>query len=138
MPGYKRDMLIPLSGETVPESLAAIDLRISIAGRVIRKSFPSAPNQQYRFIWDGRDTYGRPVGRKNASIRIDYRYPATYYPARADFRRAFARTRRARKPAQPDRIDQPGLAADGHGHDQDPEHGWQRPGRLESGSPSRL
>ncbi len=49
MPGYRRELLIPLSGATVPDSLSAIDLSISIAGRVIRKRFPPAPDQKYRY-----------------------------------------------------------------------------------------
>ena len=50
---------IPLSGATVPATLKAIDLIVSVAGRQFMQSFSAAINQRYTFTWDGRDAYGR-------------------------------------------------------------------------------
>ena len=86
-----RTLNIPLSGATTPASLLGIDLTITVAGQVIRRSFPSTPNQSHGFVWDGRDVYGRPAARAKANIRLEYRYPVVYYPARQDFQSAFAR-----------------------------------------------
>jgi RHS repeat-associated protein len=70
---------IPLSGATVPDTLLRIDLEVNIAGRVITQSFPAAPNQDYTFIWDGLDAYGRTVsGEQNLQVRIGYVYPGFY------------------------------------------------------------
>ncbi len=90
-----RTLNIPISGATVPGSLRGIDLTITIAGQVIRRSFPSTANQNYRFVWDGMDVYGRAVALTEASIRVDYRYQLVYYPARQDFQRAFGRVMRS-------------------------------------------
>jgi len=67
-----RSLNIPISGTTVPASLLGIDLTITIAGQVIRKSFPTTANQSYRFVWDGKDVYGRSVAQAEAIIKIDY------------------------------------------------------------------
>jgi RHS repeat-associated protein len=70
---------IPLNGATIPTTLQRIDLELSIAGRVITRSFPATPNQNYTFTWDGLDAYGRIVsGMQNVRVRIGYVYPAFY------------------------------------------------------------
>ena len=70
---------IPLSDSTVPSPLQRIELEISIAGRVITQSFPATPNQNYTFIWDGLDVYGRRVsGLQKVRVRIGYVYPNFY------------------------------------------------------------
>jgi len=83
MPGYQpgRTLTIPLSGDTVPDSLQAIELTIDIAGQQYRQSFPAMPNQTHTFVWDGKDAYGRPMQRQNATITLDYRYQLFYFRA---------------------------------------------------------
>ncbi|MCH8531204.1 MAG: SMP-30/gluconolactonase/LRE family protein [Saccharospirillum sp.] len=84
--GYKNDVAsIYVSGESVPSSLERIRLDIYIAGRRITKDFSNAPNQRYRFEWDGLDGYGRELrGSHIAYISLHYFYPCVY--ARADIR----------------------------------------------------
>lgn len=81
MPGNiaARTLTIPLSGDTVPGSLQVIELTIQVAGQEFRQSFPAVPNQSYTFIWDGKDTYGRPIHLANATVILDYRYSLAYY-----------------------------------------------------------
>lgn len=77
---------IVLSEEEIPQSLERIDLEIQVAGQIERSSFQPAPGLAHRFVWDGRDAFGRPVqGEQPAIIRIDYVYPAVYQePAASD------------------------------------------------------
>lgn len=80
-PGYvaDRSLNIPLSGASVPASLKRIDLNVIVAGRTFTQTFPAAPNQSYRFTWDGQDAYGRLVqGRQPATVEIGYVYDASY------------------------------------------------------------
>lgn len=90
--GYKagNGVEIPLSGAQLPEPLKRIDVEISVQGRVIKHSFPAAPNQTYRFMWDGLDAYGRDLqGMQVARIRVGYAYNGVYASA-AEIQRAFA------------------------------------------------
>lgn len=71
--------IVPVSGASVPASLARIEVRASLAGRLLSATFPPLPNQSYTLSWDGRDAYGRLVsGVQTASVEITYVYPATY------------------------------------------------------------
>jgi len=81
MPGYKvaRTLTIPLSGDTVPSSLQAIELTIDVAGQQYRQSFPAMPNQTHTFVWDGMDAYSRPVSQQKATIKVDYLYRLFYF-----------------------------------------------------------
>jgi RHS repeat-associated protein len=80
-----RTLDIPLSGATIPASLTRIDLEIAIAGTLTRIPFPAQPNQTYRYIWDGRDAYGRALegGGAPVSITTTYVYPGEMQNARA-------------------------------------------------------
>lgn len=70
---------IPLSGESVPSPLKRIDLEISLAGRIFKKSFPSSPNQTYMFTWDGKDKFDRFLqGTQTVTVRIGYVYDGYY------------------------------------------------------------
>ena len=83
---------IRLSGETVSNLLKEIVLKVEIAGRVFAKSFPAAPNQTYRFEWDGLDAYGRSLqGSQKATVKIGYVYPTFYVnpPITPSLRRSF-------------------------------------------------
>jgi len=77
---------IPLSGATVPSSLARIELEVEVAGQRITQQFSAAPNQHTIFTWDGMDAYGRTVpGKQDVTTRIGYVYGAVYQePAQFD------------------------------------------------------
>ncbi len=81
---------IPVSGETIPESLVAIGLEIRVAGRMFVETLPAAPNQSYVFIWDGLDVYGRQLqGEQPITVYITFKYPAIYYAISSEFENAF-------------------------------------------------
>jgi sugar lactone lactonase YvrE len=95
VPGYRpaRIIDIPLSGASVSASLQRIELHIMVAGKMVSASFPAAPNQVYRYIWDGLDGYGRPVnGRVQATVSVIYWYQSVYYSSRDDLNRSFSLT----------------------------------------------
>jgi hypothetical protein len=70
---------IPLIGASVPAPLGRIELEVLVAGQHFRQTFAAAPNQTFRFTWDGKDAYGRTVhGVQPATVRISYVYPAVY------------------------------------------------------------
>lgn len=80
MPGYtaKNSVRIPVTGESVPGSLLSVEVTIQVAGRLFRQTFMPAPNQQYTFMWDGNDAFGRPLGAANAHVTLDYLYRMIY------------------------------------------------------------
>jgi RHS repeat-associated protein len=91
-PGYKagNGVDIPLSGSSLPAPLKRIDVEIRVQGRLITQSFPVAPNQTFRFTWDGHDGYGRPLqGLQIARIRVGYVYDGVYATP-PEMKRAFA------------------------------------------------
>lgn len=80
MPGYrdKNSWTITITGADVPASLLRIELTIQIAGRTFKQTFGPTANQQYTFVWDGLDTYGRTVTGALAHATLDYVYPLVY------------------------------------------------------------
>lgn len=86
-----RTLVIPLSDDSVPDSLESIELTIDLAGQRTRETFPALPNQTTTFTWDGLDIYGRKQNGIKATITVGYVYGAVYYPAAADFDSSFAR-----------------------------------------------
>ena len=88
-PGYGASVDLNLSGPSLPASLRRIELRATIAGRVIERSFSPAPNQSTTIEWDGFDAYGRAAqGGQWISGSIDYFYPLQYLSP-ADFSKNF-------------------------------------------------
>lgn len=62
-----------------PAGLAAIKLDIRIAGRHFEELFEPLPDQDYEFVWDGLDAYGRTVlGESLASVDLSYGYEMVY------------------------------------------------------------
>ncbi|MGD9171017.1 MAG: hypothetical protein PVI97_13280, partial [Candidatus Thiodiazotropha sp.] len=93
VPGNKVDHIvkIPLSGDSIPGSLVAIDLTIEIAGNTIKQRYPATQNQTVTWVWDGLDAYGREVnGSQIVTITVDYIYPPVYYAASNAFESSFA------------------------------------------------
>jgi len=74
-----RRIKIPLSGQTVPQSVSRIQVEIQVAGRRIRRVFPAAPNQMLDFEWDGRDGLGRLVqGSVTAVVEVRWYFLPAY------------------------------------------------------------
>jgi RHS repeat-associated protein len=81
VPGRKASntLEIPASGASVPQSLKRIEVQVGVAGRRFTDTLPAAPNQQYSFTWDGKDSFGRTVqGAQPATVRIGYVYDGVY------------------------------------------------------------
>ena len=77
--GYRRTINIPVSGETLPDSLKQIVVEMRVAGRVFSQTFDPLPNQVAHFSWDGLDVYENPVEHLFATTRIGFVYSAIYY-----------------------------------------------------------
>jgi RHS repeat-associated protein len=77
---------IPVSGATVPPSLKSIKLDIAVAGEHTTVNLAPSANQNYEFIWDGKDGYGRTIqGRQNVTVQITYAYPPVYMTPSQEF-----------------------------------------------------
>ncbi len=92
MKGYtlSRSIDIPLTKADIPTSLQSIKLTIHVAGQHFIQTFLPEPNLSHRFIWDGKDAYGRALDQAQATVIIDYQYPLVYYSAPSGIDRAFA------------------------------------------------
>ena len=78
--GYKTIITVPVSGETVPNSLKRIIARVEVAGRRLEQILGPLPNQMAEFVWDGLDHLGRPVaGTLTAHISVGFVYDGFYY-----------------------------------------------------------
>ena len=87
----QRRLKIPVSGSTLPASLARIDIRVLVAGQEIKQSLAPAPNLVPTVSWNGKDAYGRNVvGSTPVTVEIGYVYPLVYFEP-SEFERAFAR-----------------------------------------------
>ncbi len=79
--GYapNRTIYIKVTDESPPSSLNGVNVYVDILGQRFSKSFSSAPNQTYEYIWDGLDGYGR-VHNTNAiaNVIVSYRYTPQY------------------------------------------------------------
>jgi len=88
--GYYHKITVPASGETVPESLTSITVKLEVAGRCFKQILDSLPNQKAEFIWDGLDYLGRPVnGPTSAHVRVGFVYEMVYLSS-GNFAKAFA------------------------------------------------
>jgi RHS repeat-associated protein len=81
VPGYKPAVIsVPVSGETVPESLLKIVVEAQVAGQKYEIELPPEPNQVAEIEWDGLDYMGRPVQDSViAHIRIGFVYYGVYF-----------------------------------------------------------
>ncbi len=87
--GYQQVITVPVSGDTVPESLKSIIVEVELAGRTLTQTLEALPNQQAQFVWDGLDHLGREVGTVDADVAIGFVYEAVYLTA-GNFANAFA------------------------------------------------
>jgi RHS repeat-associated protein len=78
-PGRIDTRQFTISGPTVPASLKGIELHLNIGGRNFTHTFGPAANQQFTFVWDRQDSYGRTLyGGQPLVGSINYLYPVNY------------------------------------------------------------
>ena len=74
-----RSIKVPLSGATLPASVKAIELEVSVAGQQSVQTFAATTNQTTTFLWDGKDALGRDLqGKQEATVRVGYIYDGVY------------------------------------------------------------
>jgi RHS repeat-associated protein len=77
--GYHHKIVVPASGETVPDSLTSITVKVEVAGRTFDQTLPPLPNQVVEFVWDGLDHLSRPVKRPAiAHVCVSFNYEYVY------------------------------------------------------------
>lgn len=77
--GYRHGIVVPASGETVPDGLKRIIVNVEVAGRTFEQVLAPLPNQVAEFVWDGLDHLEREViGFTNAHVAIGFVYDAVY------------------------------------------------------------
>jgi RHS repeat-associated protein len=75
-----RTIKISLAGPTLPQSLKRIELHLEIAGKIFEHTFPSTTNQNFTYVWDGKNNYGQIIqGSVSALVKIGYVYNGFYY-----------------------------------------------------------
>ncbi|HBW48605.1 MAG TPA: hypothetical protein DEF47_01725, partial [Herpetosiphon sp.] len=76
---HHQEVVIPLSGATIPNSLTGIDVTVQIGGQQWTQAFSPSTNLATIFTWDGLDAYGRMLqGSQSATIKIGFTYPGQY------------------------------------------------------------
>ena len=90
--GFQHEIMVPASGETVPDGLKRIIVKVEVAGRTFEQILDPLPNQKTKFVWDGLDCLGRKVANlTSAEINIGFVYDGVYsVPPLLE--QAFART----------------------------------------------
>ena len=87
-----RSIEIPLTGRSIPASLEAVHLHVTVAGRTEKKVLPAKKDLVYEYVWDRRDAYGREVqGRQPVNIRIGFQYALREYGSPAEWNAAFGK-----------------------------------------------
>ena len=87
-----RSIEIPLTGRSIPESLEAVHVHVTVAGRTEKKILPAKKDLVYEYVWDRRDAYGREVqGRQPVDIRIGFQYALREYGNPAEWNAAFGK-----------------------------------------------
>jgi RHS repeat-associated protein len=78
--GYHYGITVPVSGDTVPDSLKRIEVCASIAGKWFMQVLDPLPNQQVEFVWDGLDWRGHPVTYPTtARVIVNFVYNMVYF-----------------------------------------------------------
>lgn len=87
--GYHTIIDVPVSGDTLPDSLKKIKVVVDVAGRHLVHDLAALPNQVASVDWDGRDYLGQVVGAPvTANVRVGFVYDSEYYRA-GPFEEAF-------------------------------------------------
>jgi RHS repeat-associated protein len=76
--GYRYEITVPASGETVPSCLKSIIVKVEVAGRTLEQTLDPQPNQIAEFHWDGLDYLGRPSVSRAAHVKIGFVYNSYY------------------------------------------------------------
>ncbi|WP_438444213.1 fibronectin type III domain-containing protein [Gorillibacterium sp. sgz5001074] len=76
--GYtnKPTITIPVTGpDALPASIQGVTATVRVAGKSYTQSFPAVPNRVWKFVWDGKDAYGRQMtGSLPYTVVISYQY----------------------------------------------------------------
>ncbi len=84
-----RKLDIEITDDRTIGTAERIELRIDLLGEVSKFDFPIASDQDFEFLWDGLDGYGRDVfGRAQGELKLSYFFPAVYV-APDDFETTF-------------------------------------------------
>jgi RHS repeat-associated protein len=77
--GFRNGIIVPASGDTVPDGLKKIIVKVEVAGQTFEQILNPLPNQKAEFVWDGLDSLGRKVtGIISANVNIGFVYNAVY------------------------------------------------------------
>ena len=68
--GYHSTLLMRLTPELVPETLALVHLKVVVEGTVFTKTFESDPNITYSYSWNKRNVYEQKVREQRGNLRI--------------------------------------------------------------------
>jgi RHS repeat-associated protein len=84
--GYLPGVLtVPASGDTVPDDLVRIVVKVKVAGKEYQVDLPAEPNRTAEIQWDGLDHLGRPVtGPVGAQVEIGFVYYGVYFGPGSD------------------------------------------------------
>ncbi len=78
--GYKHVLTVPVSGDSVPESLKRIEVKVTVAGQTLSQTLDPLPKQIAELVWDGRDFRGQTVHESvTAKVAIGFVYDGVYY-----------------------------------------------------------
>ena len=89
--GFHSVITIPASGETLPDGLKRVIVKVELAGRTFEQILDPLPNQKVEFVWDGLDHLGRrKKGIAHAKVNIGFAYDAVYTVPPEDIEKAFA------------------------------------------------
>jgi len=88
--GYYQVISVPASGESVPDFLKRIIVKVQVAGRTLEQVLDPLPNQKAELKWDGLDHLGRFVkGTVSAHVSVGFVYDGFFYLP-GTYGRAFA------------------------------------------------
>jgi YD repeat-containing protein len=78
--GYKvTSIVVPVSGDELPDSLKRIDAKVQVGGQTLTQSFSPIPNQFATFHWNGDDVFGNAADRiKTIKVSVGYVYDGQY------------------------------------------------------------
>ncbi|MBN1841374.1 MAG: hypothetical protein JW883_03705 [Deltaproteobacteria bacterium] len=77
--GYRYKIFVPASGDTLPEGLKRIIVKIQVAGQVLEQTLDPLPNRKAEFVWDGLNQLGRQVsGTTTVQAGVGFVYDAVY------------------------------------------------------------
>lgn len=91
--GYKlkNTIEIKVTEDSIPSSLQYIDLEVFVAGQKFTKRFSPGTNISYKYVWNGKDAYGRQVsGQHKAYVNLSYAYLPVYYESYGEFDQSFS------------------------------------------------